>query len=124
MQTDRFQLARITGKDTELLENCPVGIVSIHLPDDLIIIRSYPLELVVKVVQPGDELGFRGIDFIDFQLSAEEPREDESGDVLRTIGLFEHLPETDFLLVSQPKGISVAFGCRRQWTACFFLVHI
>lgn len=95
-----------------------------YLPDNLVIVVPDLGKLPVKVVQPGDELGFRGIDFIDFQLSAEEPREDESGDVLRTIGLFEHLSETDFLLVIQPKGISVAFGCRRQWTACFFLIHI
>ncbi len=65
-------MARIAGKNPELREDRAVGITGIYLPDDLIIIRSYPLELVVKVVQPGDELGFRGIDFIDFQLSAEE----------------------------------------------------
>lgn len=44
-----------------------------YLPDDLVIVVPELGKLSVKIVQSGDELGFRGIDFIDFQLSAEEP---------------------------------------------------
>ena len=43
-----------------------------YLPDDLVIVVPELGKLPVKIVQPGDELDFRGIDFIDFQLSAEE----------------------------------------------------
>jgi hypothetical protein len=45
----------------------------VYLPDDLVIVIPKLGKLPVKIVQPGDESGFRGIDFIDFQLSAEEP---------------------------------------------------
>ena len=39
---------------------------------NLIIVVGEFLKLEIKIVQPGDEPDFRGIDFIDFQLSAEE----------------------------------------------------
>ena len=44
-----------------------------YLPDDLVIVVPELGKLPVKIVQPGDEPDFRGIEFIDFQLSAEEP---------------------------------------------------
>ena len=65
-------MARIAGKNPELREDRAVGITGIYLPDDLVVVVSELGKLPVKIVQPGDELGFRGIDFIDFQLSAEE----------------------------------------------------
>ena len=49
-----------------------VGKVRIDDLYNLIIVVGEFLKLEIKIVQPGDELGFRGIDFIDFQLSAEE----------------------------------------------------
>lgn len=66
-------MARIAGKNIELREDSAVGIARVYLPDDLVIVVPELGQLPVKIVQPGDELGFRGIDFIDFQLSAEEP---------------------------------------------------
>ena len=66
-------MARIADKNPDLCEDSAVGIAGIYLPDDLVIFVPELGKLSVKIVQPGDELGFRGIDFIDFQLSAEEP---------------------------------------------------
>lgn len=66
-------MARIAGKNPELREDSAVGITGIYLPDDLVVVVPELGKLPVKIVQPGDELDFRGIDFIDFQLSVEEP---------------------------------------------------
>lgn len=48
---------------------------------------------------------------------------DESGDVLRTIGLFEHLAEADFLLVIQQKVVTVCFGVGSFRPSAFLVCH-
>lgn len=48
---------------------------------------------------------------------------DESGDVLRTIGLFEHLAEADFLLVIQQKVVTVCFWVGNFRPSAFLVCH-
>lgn len=55
--------------------------------------------------------------------SQPKSREDESGDVLRTIGLFEHLAEADFLLVIQQKVVTVCFWVGNFRPSAFLVCH-
>ena len=58
---------------------------------DLIVIEPDLTDLEMQIAQPGAEILRRGIGLYDPELSPEKPGEDESGFVVRTSRLLQHV---------------------------------
>ena len=96
-----------------------VGKVRVDSLYNLIIIRTYTLELEVKVVQPCDELHPRRVAANDNKLLGEDAFDDKTAAVMLQSGLAEQLVEADILLFIEPErvfvtrcsGLSVGLVC-------------
>lgn len=97
--------------------------VAVDLFYDLVIVIPHTGELPVKVVEPGEVLGRRGVAFIDAQLSSEKAREDEFGHIPTESRLGKHLPEACVLLVVEPEAVDVTLGIGGLRPASFVLCH-
>lgn len=60
----------------------------------LIVIEPDFTDLEMQIAQPGAEILRRGIGLYDPELSPEKPGEDESGFVVRTSRLFQHVQKS------------------------------
>ena len=97
-----------------------VGKVRIYGFYNLIIVVSQLLKLEVKVVQPRDELHFRGVAFDDDELLAEDSFDDKTASVMLQSGLAKQLVEADILLFIEPErvfitrcsGLPVGYVCQ------------
>lgn len=119
--TQGFQLARVLLQHGDLMRDCDVGKVRVDGFYNLIIIRTYTLELEIKVIQAGDKLHLRGVVRDDDELLAKDSFDDKTAPVMLQSGLAEQLVETDILLLIEPERILVTwcFGL-----LCSFLVGI
>ena len=61
---------------------------------DLIVIEPDFTDLEMQIAQPGAEILRRGIGLYDPELSPEKPGEDESGFIVRTSRLFQHVQKS------------------------------
>ena len=100
---------------------CNVGEVTIYGFYNLIIVVSQLLKLEVKVVQPRDELHFRGVAFDDDELLLEDAFDDKTAAVMLQSGFTKQLVEADILLFIEAKRILVT---RSFGLLCSFLVSI
>ena len=82
-----------------------VGKVRIYGFYNLIIVVSQLLKLEVKVVQPRDELHFRGVAFDDDELLAEDSFDNKPAPVMLRSGLCEQFVETEMLLFIEPERV-------------------
>ena len=100
---------------------CNVGEVTIYGFYNLIIVVSQLLKLEVKVVQPRDELHFRGVAANDNELLGEDAFDDKTAAVMLQSGFTKQLVEADILLFIEAKRILVT---RSFGLLCSFLVSI
>ena len=103
------------------MRDCDVGKVRIDDLYNLIIVISQFLKLEVKVVQPRDELHFRGVAFDDDELFLEDAFDDKPTAVMLKSGFAEQLVEADVLLFIEPEGV---FITRSSKLLCVFSVGI
>lgn len=98
-----------------------VGKVRIDGLYNLIIIRSYTLELEIKVIQPCDELCLRRVASDDDELLAEDSFDDKPAAVMLKSGFAEQLVEADILLFIEPERVLItrSFRLRSISESCF-----
>ena len=84
-----------------------VGKVRIDDLYNLVIVVPELLKLVIKVVQPCDELHFGRVAFDDYKFLAEESFDDKTASVMLQSSFAEQLVETDMLLFIEPERILV-----------------
>ena len=70
-------------------------------------IRTYTLELEVKVVQAGDELRLRRVAFDDYKFLVEDSVNDKTAAVMLRSGFAEQLVEADVLLLVKPERVFI-----------------
>ena len=119
--TQGFQLARALLQHGDLMRDCDVGKVRVDGFYNLIIIRTYTLELEIKVIQAGDKLHLRGVVRDDDELLAKDSFDDKTAPVMLQSGLAEQLVEADILLLIKSERILVT---RSFGLLCSFLVGI
>ena len=88
--------------------------MSIHSPDNLVIIVTYALKLRVKLVQQRDIPGHRRVGFHDAELSAEDAANDKAAAVAGHSGLLQHPVKVYVLFFIQAKGVFITplFGIK------------
>lgn len=76
--------------------------------DDLVVVRTYTLKLIVEVVEPRDKLPLRRVAAYDFEALREDAFDDEPAAVMLQSCLTKHLLKADVLLLVEAKRILVA----------------
>ena len=84
-----------------------VGKVRIDDLYNLVIVVPELLKLVIKVVQPCDELHFGRVAFDDYKFLAEESFDNKTAAVMLRSGFAEQLVEADILLLVKPKRVFI-----------------
>ena len=84
-----------------------VGKVRIDDLYNLVIVVPELLKLVIKVVQPCDELHFGRVAFNDNELLGEDAFDDKTAPVMLQSCFAKQLVETDILLFIEPEGVFI-----------------
>ena len=95
----------------DLMRDCDVGKVRIDDLYNLIIVISQFLKLEVKVVQPRDELHFRGVAFDDDELFLEDAFDDKPAAVMFQSSFAKQFVEANVLLFIKPERVLMT----RRW---------
>ena len=90
---------------------CNVGEVTIYGFYNLVVVISQLLELEVKVVQPRDELHFRGVAFDDDELLLEDAFDDKPAAVIFQSSFAKQFVEANVLLFIKPERVLMP----RRW---------
>ena len=93
------------------MRDCDVGKVRIDDLYNLIIVISQFLKLEVKVVQPRDELHFRGVAFDDDELFLEDAFDDKPAAVMFQSSFAKQFVEANVLLFIKPERVLMT----RRW---------
>ena len=93
------------------MRDCDVGKVRIDGFYNLIIVVSQLLKLEIKVVQPRDELHFRGVAFDDDELLLEDAFDDKPAAVMFQSSFAKQFVEANVLLFIKPERVLMT----RRW---------
>ena len=93
------------------MRDCDVGKVRIDGFYNLIIVVSQLLKLEIKVVQPRDELHFRGVAFDDDELLLEDAFDDKPAAVMFQSSFAKQFVEANVLLFIKPEKVLMT----RRW---------
>ena len=90
------------------MRDCDVGKVGVDSLYNLIIVVPELLKLVIKVVQPSDELHFGRVASDDNELLAEDSFDDKPAAVMLRSGFAEQFVEADVLLFIEAERVFIA----------------
>ena len=111
LDTEGFQLAGSLLQHSDLMRDRNVGKVRVDGFYNLIIVISQFLKLEVKVVQPRDELHFRGVAFDDDELFLEDAFDDKPAAVMFQSSFAKQFVEANVLLFIKPERVLMT----RRW---------
>ena len=100
-----FELPGFLLKSKHLFGDGDGRKMSIHSPDNLVVIVTYALKLCVKLVQQRDIPGHRRVGFHDAEFSAENAANDKAAAVAAHSGLLQHTAKAYVLFFVQAKGV-------------------